>query len=355
MAKNLEIPHLYLSELSLSSRKHLVDAINFCGMLMKDWPWKDMPGRQIFHYLPKRLRENSYIEFDIPKKSGGLRHISAPTDELLLIQQALNTLLQSICEVSNYAMGFTPGRSVRNNAEIHCGQKVVFNCDLQNFFPSITKEMVRKTLTRELLPCHASREVTNAICSLVTVPREDGVEALPQGAPTSPTISNLVLKPLDRRLGQYAYANGYRYSRYADDITFSHSHVDCKMYSHKIDTIFSIIQEYGLTVNQKKTKVYTRKERMEVTGLTVGEKVNVSRKYVKQLRVLLHLWETRGYAETEEIYNRDFAKGIDTNLASVVHGKLNYLQMIKGKEDSTCSRLNIRFRKLINELKQEEI
>lgn len=354
MPKNLDIFKLYLSEMRLESVRQLVDVINFCGSVQKEWPLSDISQQQIRHFLSKRVRQASYVEFDIPKKSGGKRHISAPQPQLLMIQQALNTLLQTLCEVSTYAMGFVPGRSVRTNAEMHCNQKVVFNCDLQNFFPSITKEMVRKALTRELWKYYPSREVINMICSLVTTPREDGAEALPQGAPTSPIVSNLVLKPLDIRLGQYAYANGYRYSRYADDITMSHSHPDGKMHPHKIDTIFCIIQEYGLTINTKKTKVYTPVSRMEVTGLSVGEKVNVSRTYVKQLRVLLHLWETRGYDEAQTIYNRDFAHDVETNLASVVHGKVNYLCMIKGKDDSTCRRLNFRFRKLINELKLTE-
>lgn len=354
MPKNLEIPRLYLSELTLTSPRQLVDAINFCGALMKEWPTVDLSQRQIFRFLFKNVRKGSYIEFDIPKKTGGSRHISAPSEKLLLIQQAINTLLQTLCEVSDHAMGFVPERSVLTNANIHRGQSVIFNCDLQNFFPSITKEMVRQTLTHELQPYNASREVINAICNLVTAPRPDGVQALPQGAPTSPTISNLVLKLLDSRLAGFATANGYRYSRYADDITMSHSHPSKQFLPEKIEQISLIVQEFGFTLNPKKTKVFTPKGRMEVTGLTVGEKVNVSRTYLKQLRVLLHLWETRGYEEAQAIYNRDFNHGIETCFASVIHGKINYLSMIKGKEDRTCRRLNYRFHQLAKQLNEQQ-
>ncbi|MCM1141295.1 MAG: reverse transcriptase domain-containing protein [Muribaculum sp.] len=94
---------------------------------------------------------------------------------------------------------------------------------MENFFPSITKQMVRKALHRELGDVISSNDAINYICSLCTVSNEDGIEVLPQGPPASPVLSNIVLKAMDNKLAHYAELCGCRYSRYADDITFSHS------------------------------------------------------------------------------------------------------------------------------------
>lgn len=348
----IDIIKPYLTDITLDEPKKLVKAMGICGAVLGFWEFGGISGRQLRRFMSKSAREAAYIEFDVPKKSGGVRRISAPVEGLKQIQQALNLMLQAICEVSPAAMGFVPGRSVRSNAAAHIGSSVIFNCDLKDFFPSLTKEMVRTALRTELKPFSPSRDVINIICNLVTAPRTDGAEALPQGAPTSPAISNLVLKSLDRRLIGFAEKNGYRYTRYADDITFSHTGKYNSIVPIKSDAILSIIADCGLTVNPKKTVIYLASKRREVTGLTVGDKINVSRKYVKQLRTLLHLWETRGLEEAETIYNRDFCD--DNNVVDftcVINGKINYLCMIKGRDDSTYRHFKYRYRQLIQQLK----
>lgn len=348
--RNIVIARSYLNGLSLDEPNGLVKALALTGAVIGLWGIDNFKGCQMRRYISKRARSAAYIDFDVPKKAGGVRHISTPVLPLKQIQQALNLMLQTVCEVSPAAMGFVPGRSIVDNAAIHVGSSVIFNCDLKDFFPSITKSMVRRTLTGELASLNPSREVINLICSIVTVPRADGTEALPQGAPTSPVISNLVLKQLDHRLIRFAEKNGYRYSRYADDITFSRTGDYSPDVPIKSDAILAIIEDAGFTVNPKKTILHTHSERREVTGLTVGDKVNVSRKYVKQLRTLLHLWETRGYAEAQDIFIRDFRKGDNADLSKVVRGKINYLSMIKGKNDPACRRLRYRFRLLTKQL-----
>lgn len=349
-----EIIRPYLNELSLDEPRKLVEALDICGSVSGVWGIRSLSGNRLRRYMSKRSREAAYFSFEIPKKSGGTRHICAPMAELKHIQQSLNLMLQTLCEPSAEATGFVPGRSVVTNAEMHLGQRVVFNCDLKNFFPSITKGMVRRTLTRELQSFKASRDVINIICNLVTMQREDGVEALPQGAPTSPVISNLVLKSLDNRLSRFAWMHGLQYSRYADDITFSHSHVWNTMLPEHIEIIFGIIADEGFKVNLRKTRIFTSNDRHEITGLTVSDKVNVSRKYVKQLRTLLHLWESLGLERAQEIYTRDFCQGVEADFVSVVNGKINYLCMIKGRHDSTYRRFKSRFRTLTKALKTNE-
>lgn len=343
----------FLKNLKLDEPKHLVKALNTCGSELGLWGLNDLSDKEIRRFISKRSREAAYIGFDIKKKAGGSRHITAPVESLKEIQQALNLFLQTVCEVSPAAMGFVPGRSIVTNAEVHVGSSVIFNCDLKDFFPSITKSMVRRTLASELSPLNPVREVINRICSLVTTPRPDGVEALPQGAPTSPVVSNLVMKQLDRRLMGFAEKNGYRYTRYADDITFSRTGPYFSRVPIKSEAIIAIIEDCGFTINPKKTVIQTQSSRREVTGLKVSDKVNVSRKYIKQLRMMLHLWETRGYYETQMIVGCKFRHGSDADFTKIINGKINYLCMVKGREDPTYRRFKYRYRKLMHELKND--
>lgn len=122
-----------------------------------------------------------------------------------------------------------------------------------------------------------------------------------------------------------------------------------------MEKVRSIIEEYGLKINDRKTKVSVKGERLEVTGLNVGEKVNVSRSYIKQLRTLLHLWEHYGYEQAQQIYSRDFCHGIDKCLKTVIYGKINYLAMVKGREDPTVVGYRNRFRWLVRIAKAEYI
>lgn len=235
---------------------------------------------------------------------------------------------------------------------IHVGQTCIFNTDLENFFPSITKLMVRRALHRELGDKLQSNEVINIICRICTAPDCSGIEVLPQGAPTSPVLSNIVLKSLDKDMSNLAERMECKYSRYADDITFSHSKSIRRMSPFWQSRIYNVIAKYGLKMNEKKTKTFLPGTRREVTGIVVSDKINVPRSYIKQLRTLLHLWEKYGYAQAQIIFTRDFCKSMEKNLVNVIDGKINYLEMIKGKEDSTYRKLKSRFKHLLWKEKQ---
>lgn len=137
-----------------------------------------------------------------------------------------------------------------------------------------------------------------------------------------------------------------RYSRYADDITFSHTRQCRKMSEFWEERILKIIEKHGLKANRNKTKTYAPGTRMEVTGVTVGDKLNVSRQYIKQLRTLLHLWDKYGYVQAQQIFVNDFCHGITKNLSNVIDGKINYLEMIKGKDDPTYQKYKQRLKTL---------
>ena len=327
--------------------------LNFIAPLIDGWSLAEpKSGRQIMRFASANARKSAYVDFTIPKESGGQRKISAPVKPLKAIQTALNIVLQSIFVPDEHATGFVLEKSVKDNAMIHVGQTCIFNTDLENFFPSITKLMVRRALHRELGDRLQSNEVINIICKICTVPDSSGIEVLPQGAPTSPVLSNIVLKSLDKDMSKLAERMECKYSRYADDITFSHSKSIRRMSPFWQSRIYNIIAKYGLKVNEKKTRTFVPGTRREVTGVVVSDKINVPRSYIKQLRVLLHLWEKYGYAQAKIIFTRDFYKGIEKSLVNVIDGKINYLEMIKGKEDSTYRKFKSRFKRLQWEEKQ---
>ena len=343
----------YLKDVTISNRKELFDVLNFIAPLIDGWSLAEpKSGRQIMRFASAKARKSAYVDFTIPKKSGGQRKISAPVKPLKAIQTALNIVLQSIFVPDEHATGFVLEKSVKDNAMIHVGQTCIFNTDLENFFPSITKLMVRRALHRELGDRLQSNEVINIICRICTVPDSSGIEVLPQGAPTSPVLSNIVLKSLDKDMSKLAERMGCKYSRYADAIPVSHSKSIRKMSPFWQSRIYNIIAKYGLKVNEKKTKTYVPGTRQEVTGVVVSDKINVPRSYIKQLRVLLHLWEKHGYAQAQIIFTRDFCKGMEKNLVNVIDGKINYLEMIKGKDDSTYRKFKNRFKRLQWEEKQ---
>lgn len=337
----------FLKDLTISSPKELFDVLNFIAPLIDGWSLGEpKSGRQIMRFASANARKTAYVDFTIPKKSGGQRIISAPVKSLKAIQSAINILLQSIFVPDEHTTGFVLNRSVKDNALIHVGQTCIFNTDLENFFPSITKLMVRRALHYELGNKIKSNDVINIICKICTVPDNSGIEVLPQGAPTSPILSNIVLKRLDKDMAKLAERMGCKYSRYADDITFSHSKSIRRMSPFLQSRIFSIIAKFGLKVNEKKTKTFVPGLRQEVTGVIVNNKINVPRSYIKQLRVLIHLWEKYGYMQAQIIFARDFCKGMEKNLVNVINGKIIYLEMIKGKEDSTYLKFKNRFKYL---------
>ena len=345
----------YLRDNPIKNQKDFLEVLNLIAPLTDGWALTNpMSSWRLQRFTSSRARVSAYVDFFIPKKSGGQRKISAPIKDLKAIQTAINLLLQAVFVPSSHATGFVVGKSIKDNAMIHVGQTCIFNTDLENFFPSITKSMVRKALHQELGAVLGDNDVINLICRLCTVPTSEGIEVLPQGAPTSPVLSNIVLKSLDEEMVKLAERMGCRYSRYADDITFSHSKSIRRMSPFWVKEIRKIIERHGLTINEKKTKTYVPGIRREVTGVVVSDSINVSRTYVKQLRTLLPLWEKYGYAQAQAIFVKDFCKGVTKNLINVIDGKINYLEMIKGKNDSTYRKFKWRFIKLQKNEKQTQ-
>lgn len=259
-----------------------------------------------------RNTDNLYSQFTIKKKNGSDRHISAPDPELKEIQSRLSDLLQDCLnnirenskEDNNFSHGFERNRSIITNAEKHKSKKWVLNIDLSNFFDEFNFGRVRGYFLKNKnfsLNTELSTLIAKISCHQ---------DKLPQGSPCSPVITNLILVSLDRRLSNLCNRVGCTYTRYADDITISTNKKEFPrniIKSHNensIDLNKKFLKEIissGFQINLNKLRLFDRKCRQEVTGLTVNRFVNVDNKYAKKIRAMAHsLFTKGGYTLTDK-------------------------------------------------------
>lgn len=249
----------------------------------------DLVALPVFLELVKRLAppfkakhlgrrfDDLYTIYELPKKSGGTRTISAPAPHLKMAQRALLQLLYRE-KLSKAAVGFVPGKSIRDNACHHVGQDIVVNADIKGFFPSTTYKQVyglSRRLAGEKLSPMAARLFSEICC-------HDG--HLATGAPTSPAASNLILKTLDEALLKISTKLCVSYSRYADDVTFSGDSAAVWM----LKPLTSHLERLGYELDPKKTNIFRKGRRQSVTGAVVNEKVTLARPLRKKLRAAVH-------------------------------------------------------------------
>ena len=257
--------------------------------------------------------DTSYIAFEIPKKSGEMRQIEAPNRKLKWMQKGLKAQLETLFEAEPGAHGFVPERSIQSNAGVHVGQRYVLNLDIAGFFPSVKRGRVQTVL--QLEPIGLSKPAARILAQFCTRNR-----ALPQGAPTSPTLTNLVCMRLDRKLEKLARHYRCRYTRYADDITISGPSKD--LMHHLLKRITKILITEGFKVQESKTRILPTSQRQEVTGLSVHAFVNSPRTYRRHLRATLHTWQSRGMETAmEALQITDKAQFI-----AVIRGRLQHAQ-----------------------------
>lgn len=310
--------------------------------------------RNFNYYAYSSNAKQRYISFQIPKKDGSSRTIDAPCKSLKVIQKALSILLESIYAPNAAVMGFVNGRSIVDNAKAHLGKTYIYNIDLKNFFPSITAGRVCARLQAK--PYGFNKEIASLIADICCRKGDDGIAVLPQGAPTSPIMTNFVCEKLDYKLQNLAKAFRLTYTRYADDITFSGNRNVFKEDGKFCQKLRHIIEEEEhLKINENKTRLCQQGGRMEVTGLTVNTKLNTSRRFMRQIRTMLHNWETMGYDKAQDIflgvYNKTNtknhnAKGVH-HIENILAGKLMFMAMVKGPDDAAYKNLFGRFEKLV--------
>ena len=236
--------------------------------------WLQIPVTEL-RTVPRDCRQ-----FLIPKRSGGQREILAPNDRLKLVQRRIHRRLLRGLSCHPAATGFERGRCIVENALPHCGQAVVLNLDIVEFFRSTPASRVQRLFRC----CGWGRGASRLLTNLCT---HDG--SLPPGAPTSPRLSNLVNRFLDEDLAELAAAFGARYTRYADDLTFSFAEDDPFQVRSLLWNVRRILWHRGYTVHhRRKLSIRRRHQRQQVTGLVVNERPRLSRPVRRRLRAVRH-------------------------------------------------------------------
>ena len=270
-----------------------------------------------------------YVRFHVPKKSGGMRELSAPHHDLAATQQWILMHILEKIPTHDAAHGFVPGRGTMSNATPHVGRATVINLDLKDFFPSITFPRV-KGIFQELGYSPAVSTVLALLCT--ECPRRKveyngktyhvatGLRALPQGACTSPALSNLLARRLDSRLSGIAKKLAFTYTRYADDITFSGTKEAGAKTGYLLARVRHIVADEKLTVNEDKTRVQKPNARQSVTGIVVNQRPNVPRRMRRRLRAILHHAKKEGLAKQNRQNHQNFAGWLA--------GMIAYTQMV---------------------------
>jgi RNA-directed DNA polymerase len=312
---------------------------------------------RLIYHLHKVPPSKRYTVFTIPKKSGAARKITAPISPLKILQKKLSFILSSVVDSKHSAHGFVRGRSIRTNSRVHADKKYVFTIDLENFFPSINFGRVRGLFMAP--PFKFNAETATILAQICTFEN-----SLPQGAPTSPVVSNILCRKIDQQLSRLARNYKCDYTRYADDITFSTAKEtfpksiaftlpDSKE-PHCGDELSRIISDSGFTINAKKVRLIERCRQQKVTGLVSNEFPNVDRRFIRQIRAMLHAAQKFGFTAAEKEFHAKYYNkllkpgGKKPSFKKVLKGKIDFVGMVRGKLDRLYLKL-IRKLQLLDE------
>ena len=352
--------------------------------LFQKEPANPVPPTLIRRFDGEDARAQAYHQFDLPKRRGGIRTITVPDRRLKWLQRSLLQVLTHLFPRHKCAVGFERGASVVSHARAHSGKRWVYVVDIRDFFPSITRSRVYGMLRAK--PFGASEPVARYLANLAT---HGG--ALPQGAPTSPVLANLLCRRMDARLFKWARERGYQYTRYADDLAFSTNRAEFPEADR--EAIGRMIEGEGFTVHPEKRKLMPWYGRQLVTGLVVNEKPNLPREYVRGLRALLFNVKTFTWAsqvnrvplafegDSYLMYKRraisveDYGKVRASqrehhalvqpgaalprvtsveDLRRLVRGRIEYVKAVKGEDSPVYKRLLAAYREALSEAKAVE-
>lgn len=288
----------------------------------------------------KKIR--GYSEFNIKNKNSKKdRKIYAPNKKLKILQQKLNNFLSKIYSPPKSVHAYIYKKNIKSNASLHLKNNIIYTTDIKDFFPSIHYGRVRNLFKSN--PFNFNIEIANEIASIVIYNN-----MLPQGAPTSPIISNMISLKLDIALLQIAKKYHVTYTRYADDITFSCNRKT--LMDNIIPLIKDAININGFKINIDKTRLSYKYDSQKVTGLKVNEFLNVDRKYIRQLNSQLYAWDKYGYDNAQKdfllkYYGKHRAKK-KPEFLNVLYGRLTFLKYIKGEDNSLFIKLAKKFNTL---------
>lgn len=313
---------------------------------------------------------NRYKQFAIKKKNGGERPISAPRYKLKTIQKCINEILNAVFTPHFTATGFVPYKSIVDNAKVHIGKQFVFNTDLKDFFPSTEFRRIKAVLG--LAPFNLTDEnEINSNKEKKKTSEEKGKGflgylianlccdngCLPQGAPTSPALTNIVCQRLDKKLYKFAKKINANYSRYADDITFSSNKpIFDESFKNTLVDIIEIQEKFK--INFDKERLQNNKERQSVTGIIVNKKSNVDRTFIKDIRFWLMCWNKFNIEATQEKFLIQFPDkkgylrygGSTPQFYNYLHGKILFMGMVRGTKDEMFLKFKTQFDTLLNKM-----
>ena len=407
----------------MSEINEVKDFIKFLNLLRQEKIGKNIDPINIKHFAFNSIInlpiEKKYIHFLIPKKNGKFRHIFAPNPQLKTIQHTILEILKAYYSPIPNVTGYVNRKSIVDNALPHIGKKYILNIDIKDFFTSISGERVYKRLHEP--PFNFPDKIAYIIMRICCEDTSNKLykkqilygqvkswerirKHLPQGAPTSPILSNAVCDKMDSQIIELCKAFDVTYTRYADDLTFSC--MDNVFIKNKKNTItynntISIIPVmpnpwdsesmtpecqnqntmqtvqhydkstndfmselkriiYPFTINNNKTHLQKKGKHQEVTSLVISDKINVRKSYIKSLRNILYIWEKYGYSEAEKCFikyclnnNNEISNTkLNAHLDNVIKGKLDFLKMVRGKDDLLYLNFNKKYEALYTELKK---
>lgn len=260
--------------------------------------------------------EKNYKKYEISKRNGGKRVIYEPNYVLKKVQRNILDNVLSGFKVSKYAMAYVIGKSVKDNANMHVNKKVILKLDIKDFFNNISfMDIYNKVFLEEYFPKQV-RTVLTYLCMYN--------EFLPQGAPTSSYISNLIMRDFDEKIGLFCESNDISYTRYSDDMTFS-GDFNVKMVIFKVK---DELKKMGMQLNYDKIHVIHNNMSQQVTGITVNEKPQVLRVKRRKIRQEVYYIKKYGlYSHLKRInVNDEFSY-----LRSLL-GKINFVLMVNSED-----------------------
>jgi len=297
--------------------------------------------------INRLVNSPTYQTIQLPKKRGGYRTIYIPEQLLSRVQRKLNTHLQAVYGFVRPPVvhGFVRkhGReqacSIVSNAAAHINKPFILQIDIKDFFDVISARKIRDLFQSELF--QLNREMATILTLLVT---HEG--KLPQGAATSPVLSNFCCLELDHALIQLTEAAGITYTRYADDLTFSAEKPFTEVWMTQVE---GCLQQHGFLCNSKKTRLTSRHRKQTVTGIVVNKHLNVDKRLYKQVRAMLHDLKYNGIeAATKKHFKLSETPEnmVCAQFVAKLSGLLGYIKQVIGAENERFMKLERTFQEL---------
>ena len=305
----------------------------------------EITEKELDHLLYRLPDNYKYYTFTVKKKDNSSRIINSPNLELKILQTKLKDDLLQVFGHKGCVHGFVKDKSILTNAKLHLRKKILVNIDLKDFFSTIHFGRVRGMFMKN--PFNFNESIATLLAQVCCFRGY-----LPQGAPTSPIISNFICRKLDNNFLKFSKENKFYYSRYADDITFSSN----KRLSDQLGVlngenfevskiILDQIAINGFSVNESKIRIAFRFNSQSVTGIKVNFKPNVSRLYIKQIRAILNACEKYGVEKAAVVHFgkididvKKLKNPIDFFLKRIV-GMVSFVGMVRGKDDFIFAKL----------------